>query len=140
MPPTQHRDMPSQRVLGLCWAMGSSSLSFSVKYASCILVGFMTVARPAEPARTAPERSRLLGFGEREIVENVLHGGVSRADAGMPRREEASFHARVVVSWLVARARAGLGPLETVVVAFLSWRTRGRGHELNDQGFPQVPG
>jgi hypothetical protein len=63
MPPTQHRDMPSQRVLGLCWAMGSSSLSFSVKYASCILVGFMTVARPAEPARTAPERSRWLASG-----------------------------------------------------------------------------
>lgn len=85
-------------------------------------------------------QEQVVGFGERDVVENVLHGGVSRADAGVPRREEASFHARVVVSWLVARARAGLGPLETVVVAFLSWRTRGRGHELNDQGFPQVPG
>ena len=62
-PPTQHRDMPSQRVLGLCWTMGSSSLSVSVKYASCILVGFMTVARPAEPARTAPDRSRWLASG-----------------------------------------------------------------------------
>ena len=63
MPPTQHRDMPSQRVLGLCWIMDSSFLSVSVKYASCILVGFMTVARPAEPARTAPDRSRWLASG-----------------------------------------------------------------------------
>lgn len=92
MPPTQHRDMPSQRVLGLCWIMDSSFLSVSVKYASCILVGFMTVARPAEPARTAPDRSRWLASGRGTssrrsfMVQSRERGrGVSKGASGRSR-------------------------------------------------------
>jgi hypothetical protein len=100
MPPTQHRDMPSQRVLGLCWIIGSSFLSVSVKYASCILVGFMTVARPAEPARTAPDRSRWLASGRGTSSRRSFM--VQSRERGRSVSKGASeVHARVVVSCLV---------------------------------------
>jgi hypothetical protein len=103
--------MPSQRVLGLCWIIGSSFLSVSVKYASCILVGFMTVARPAEPARTAPDKSRWLASGRGTSSRRSFM--VQSRERGRSVSKGASEFTRVSLcraSWL---ARERLGPLET---------------------------